>query len=146
MPANWKAEPESGGHPESDRPHGWATWLVFAGVMLTLMGFLQILAGLTSLLDEGFYVISSEGLVIDVDYTLWGWVQLSLGAIAMATAFGLLRGNIVGRVMAVVIAGVNALVSLVFLPAYPWWAVVAIAFNVLVIYAITMHGSEVRSR
>jgi hypothetical protein len=40
---------------------------------------------------------------------------------------------------------VSVLVHLAFLPAYPWWSVLAIGFNVLVLYAITMHGAELKS-
>jgi hypothetical protein len=34
----------------------------------------------------------------------------------------------------------SALVNLVFLPAVPGWSMVAIGFDVLVIYAVTVHG------
>jgi hypothetical protein len=33
---------------------------------------------------------------------------------------------------------------MVFLPAYPVWSIVVIAVDVLVIWALCMHGSEVR--
>jgi hypothetical protein len=65
--------------------------------------------------------------------------------VAVVAAGLLLRGNVVGRVMAGIIAVVSVLVHLAFLPAYPWWSVLAIGFNVLVLYAITMHGAELKS-
>jgi hypothetical protein len=38
------------------------------------------------------------------------------------------------------------LVNFAFLQAYPWWSNLAITLNILVIYAITMHGAELKSR
>jgi hypothetical protein len=100
---------------------------------------------LTALFDEGFYVVDSEGLLISVDYSIWGWAHVILGGLAMATSFLLLRGSLVGRVLAIGYAVVSSVVNLAFLPAYPWWAVLAVTFNVLVIYAITRHGGELKS-
>jgi hypothetical protein len=145
MRSDWQAE--AGIRPPSgERQSRWAEGLVFAGVMLALAGLLQVMTGLTALLDDDVFVVRSENLLVAVDYTGWGWAHLLLGVVAIVAAYLLLRGNMVGRVLATVIAGVNTLVSFAFLPAYPWWSIVAIAFNVLVIYGITTHGAELRSR
>ena len=55
-------------------------------------------------------------------------------------------GNLAARIVAVVLAGVSALANLAFLPAYPIWSTIVIAVDVLIIYAIVVHGDELRSR
>ena len=81
-----------------------------------------------------------------MDFTAWGWVHLVLGIVAGLTGVGLLTGNTVARIVGVGIAGLSALVNLAFMPAYPVWSVLAIALDVVVIYAIVVHGREVRSQ
>jgi hypothetical protein len=142
---NWQANPSGSGSTVGDPQTKWASWLIFAGVLLMIVGLLQLLEGFTALFDDGFYVVDSEGLLISVDYSIWGWAHVILGGLAMATSFLLLRGSRVGRLLAIGYAVVSSVVNLAFLPAYPWWAVLAVTFNVLVIYAITRHGGELKA-
>jgi|1186.fasta_scaffold1181153_2 hypothetical protein len=144
--SDWQAEAGVRPSPPGERPTGWAGLLVFAGVMLALLGLLQLMAGLTALFREDFYAVGSSGLLIHVSYDVWGWGLLALGAVSIFAASLLLRGNMFGRVLAAIIAVVSAVFHLAFLSAYPWWSVVAIAFNVFVLYAITAHGAELKSR
>jgi hypothetical protein len=68
-----------------------------------------------------------------------------LGIIAGLTGVGLLAGNTLARVVGVVIASVSALVNLVFIPAYPIWSIIVITLDVMVIFAIVVHGRELKS-
>ena len=114
--------------------------------MLAVVGLFQAMTGLTALLDDEVLFVRSDALIVRVDYTIWGWAHLVLGTVALVAAYLLLRGNMVGRVLATVIAVVSVLVSFAFLPAHPWWSLLTIAFDVTVIYAITTHGAELQSR
>ena len=143
---NWQAEAGVRAVRPGERPTGWGSLLVFAGVMLAVVGVFQVMLGLTALFDDEILVVRADALIVSASYTYWGWAHILLGAVAVVAAYLLLRGNMVGRVMATVIAGVNALVSFAFLPAQPLWSVLMIAFNVIVIYAITTHGAELQSR
>jgi hypothetical protein len=141
--ANWQAEAHVGAYGYDDRRTGWAAWITFAGVLLVLLGLFAVMEGVTALVHEDFYVVRPEALLVAVDYTVWGWVHLVLGVVGILAGAGLVRGNRVACVVAVVWAVVSALVHLAFLPAYPIWSVMVIAFNVLVVYAVTVHGQEV---
>jgi hypothetical protein len=142
--SNWQAD--SRRHElEIGEPTGWATWLVFAGIMLAVVGLFEVIVGLTALFDEGFFVVRSDALVVSIDYSVWGWAHLVLGMLALVTAYFMVRGIGLGLAMGVVLAAVVIVVNLIFLPAYPWWSTLAIAFNVLVIYAITRHHGELRA-
>lgn len=123
---------------------GWTGWVAFGGYMLMLVGVFHAVEGLVAIFDDGYYVVTSRGLVVDFDYTVWGWVHLGLGVVTIAVGVGLLTGNIVARVLGVIIAGVSAVVSLGFIAAYPIWSIAVIALDVIVIYAIVAHGKEMR--
>jgi hypothetical protein len=144
--SNWQEQAGIGPSTAGQGPSGWAAWISFAGVILIVVGVLQVMQGLTALLDDGFFVVGRNGLVVDVDYTVWGWTHLALGVLAILTAAGLMAGNLLARTVAVVIAMLSAVVNLAFLPAYPWWSTLVIIFDVLVIYGVTVHGGELKQR
>jgi hypothetical protein len=127
----------------SDRPSAWVGWVLFAGVLIIMLGLFQGTMGLVALFDDGYFLVNRSGLLVPVDYTVWGWVHIILGVVAFVTGFGLLLGQLWARVTGIVLAVLSMLVNLAFFAAYPLWALVVIAFNVLTIYALAVHGGEV---
>jgi hypothetical protein len=123
---------------------GWTGWVVFGGVMLIVMGGLQITQGLVALFKDGFYAVDPDGLVVEVDYNTWGWIHLAIGLVGVLVGIGLLAGNLAARMAGVVIAVLSALVNMVFISAYPVWSMIVIALDVIVIFAIIVHGREVK--
>src|SRR4051794_32176519 len=107
-----------------DQPTAWAGWVTFAGVMLIMLGAFHAIQGLVALFNSGFYLVGSNGLVVNVDYNAWGWLHLALGAVAIVTGAGLFVGNMAARVVGVGIACLSAVVNLAFLAAYPVWSTI----------------------
>jgi len=124
---------------------GWTGWVIFAGIMLIMVGAFQAIQGLVGLFNRGYYLVAPSGLVLNVDYTVWGWTHLILGILAGATGLGLLAGNTAARVVGIVLAVVSAILNLVFIAAYPIWSTIVITVDVIVIYAIVVHGRELKS-
>jgi hypothetical protein len=131
-------------HGRGPDPTAWTGWVVFASFMMILLGAFQAIEGLVALFDEGFYLVTSGGLVIDVNYNVWGTVHLLIGVLLLISGMGVLAGNLAARVVAVILAGLSALANLLFIGAYPLWSVIIITVDVLVIYALTVHGRELR--
>jgi hypothetical protein len=128
-----------------DAQTAWAGWVIFGGVMLIMLGAFQIVEGLVALFDDGFYLVGRSGLVVDVDYNTWGWVHTLIGVVGVGAGLGLLAGNMAARVVGVVIACLSALVNLAFIAAYPVWSTIMITIDVIVIYAIIVHGRELKA-
>jgi hypothetical protein len=114
-------------------------------MMMILLGSFQIIAGVVALLDDGYYLVGSSGLVVSVDYTTWGWAHLLIGVVAMTAGFGLFTGAMWARVLGIAVAVISALANFAFVPAYPFWALTLIALDVVVIYAIAAHGKEMEA-
>ena len=133
-----------GTEAQYDQPTAWAGWVVFAGAMLIMLGTFQIIQGIVALFDDGFYLVGSDGLVVDVDYNTWGWIHIVIGAVGVLTGVGLLAGNMAARVVGVGIAFLSAIVNLAFISAYPIWSTILITLDVIVIYAIIVHGRELK--
>ena len=125
-------------------PTRWTGFVIFAALMMFVIGCLQMIEGLTALLSDDSFEVPSRGLVVDVGYTAWGWFHLLLGAAIFASGLGVLAGNVAARVVAVVLAVTNAIASLLFLAAAPLWGAILVTVDVLVIYALTVHGRELR--
>jgi hypothetical protein len=135
------ADPQT---PYGDVRSAWTGWVIFGSVMLILMGAFQIVEGLVALFDDGFYLVGANGLVVNVNYNTWGWIHLIIGVIALLAGVGLTMGNMAARVVGVVIAFVSAVVNLAFISAYPIWSTILITLDVIVIYAIIVHGRELK--
>jgi hypothetical protein len=131
----------AGGPPEPTR---WVGVIVFGGIMLVLLGFFQGIQGLIALFNDTYYLVTPNGLVLSFDYTVWGWIHLLLGVVAMAAGFGVLAGQTWARAVGVILAVLSAIVNFVFFSAYPIWSTIIIVADILVIYALTVHGREVR--
>ena len=125
-------------------PTAWTGWVVFASVMMVLLGMFQAVQGFVAIFDDGYYRVTESGLVVNVDYTVWGWTHLLLGALILVSGIGVLAGNLAARTVGVVLAGLSAVVNLIFIEAYPVWSVIIITVDVLVIYALIVHGRELR--
>jgi hypothetical protein len=130
------------GRPE---PTGWVGWIFFAGIMMIMLGSFEIIDALVALFNDTYYLVAPSGLVVSVDYTAWGWVHLGLGILAIGTGFGVVAGRGWARVIGIILALLSAIVNLAFIAAYPIWSTVLIAVDVIVIYALAVHGAEARS-
>jgi len=123
---------------------GWIGWIYFAGAMLILDGFFQAVAGLVAILKHSVYVTTSSSLVL-LDYTQWGWIHLIVGIFLVLAGIAIFSGRLWGRIVGVIAAILSALASFAFFQAYPLWSLIVIVIDVLVIYAITVHGGEVEA-
>jgi hypothetical protein len=140
------ARPESsvpGGAPAA--PSAWVGWVYFAGLMMILLGSFQVIQGLVALFNSQFYVVRPTGLVLSVDYSAWGWWHLIIGVVMLLAGLGVLAGNTAARVIGIILAIVSAIAQVAFLAAYPIWGAIVITIDVIVIYALAVHGRELRT-
>ncbi len=128
----------------ASRPSGWVGWVIFAGVVMITLGAFHIIDGLVALFEKSYYLVTSSHLVVHVNYSAWGWTHLALGALFILVGFGVLAGQTWARVVGIALAVISAIINLAFLAAYPVWGVILIALDIVVIYALAMHGREVK--
>jgi hypothetical protein len=139
------AEPEGSTRPSSyAEPSGWVGWIVFAAFMMVLLGCFHAIQGLVALFDDQKFLVADSGLVVSVDYTAWGWVHLIGGIILALAGVALFAGRMWARIVGVVAALASAIVNIAFLQAYTIWSTIMIALDILIIWAITVHGAEMK--
>ncbi|HSW79424.1 MAG TPA: hypothetical protein VLG47_01480 [Candidatus Saccharimonadales bacterium] len=126
-----------------DDVSGWVGWQYFAASLMMLAGVFQFIAGLVALFKDQVFLVAPSNLIL-LDYTQWGWVHLLIGVVLFLTSFSLFAGNMWGRTVGIVLAALSAIANFTFLQAYPWWSLIVIILDVLIIYAIAVHGGEVK--
>jgi hypothetical protein len=145
--AGQTASGSTSGPPMDDytaRQTGWVGWVVFAAALLILLGCFHVIQGIAALAKDEIFVVRSDGLIVNIDYTAWGWAHIIGGAIAVLVGACLLAGQMWARIIAVLVAMLSAVANAVFLPAYPLWSALMIVIDLLVIWAVTVHGSELK--
>ena len=114
---------------------------IFAGVGLLTIGIFQFFEGLSAVLKDNVFVTTPK-YVFEFDITTWGWIHLVIGVIAVLVGGSILAGQAWGFITGMVIATLSALANFMFIPWYPLWAIVLIAFNVVVIWALCVRLGE----
>ena len=112
-------------------------WIVFAAVMMLIIGVLDFFEGLIAIIRNNYYVIHGNQLIV-FDTTKWGWITLIWGIVLVIAGFGLWTGAGWARWFTIVVVGLNILGQLSWLGAssYPLWALVIISLNVIVLFAL----------
>lgn len=119
----------------------WAGWIWFAALMLVVIGVFNVIDGLTALLRDNFFTVDGGQLVV-WDLTAWGWIHLAFGALQIVAGVFLFSGNSVARIAAIVLTALNVIGQLAFVGAYPFWSIIVIAIDGIVLWALTMHGRD----
>jgi hypothetical protein len=123
---------------------GWAVgFILFAAIMMIMIGVFQAIAGLVAIFENEFYV-ATRNYLFQFDATTWGWIHLIAGVIIAFAGWGLLSGRTWARVVGIILAVLSAIANFAFLPYYPFWALTIIALDVLVIWALAAHGRALR--
>lgn len=128
-------------------PHAttrWTGWVVFAGVILIIAGVFSVIQGLVAVIGPNSYYVVADGSLWLFDVAGWGWWNLIVGALLVLAALALLAGQTWARIVAVILVILNAIGQLLLVPAQPWWSFILIAIDVLIVYALIVHGRELQ--
>ncbi|WP_124268049.1 hypothetical protein [Streptomyces sp. ADI96-02] len=118
---------------------------MFAGVLLFVDGVLGVLKGIAGIATNDVYARIND-YVFKFSVSSWGWIHLVLGVILIIVGWGILSGRTWARVLGVVIASLTLIANFMWLPYQPVWAVVTIAIDIFVIWALCTDRSRDRSR
>lgn len=113
-------------------------WIPFAGIMLMLVGFFNIIDGIAAISDSKYLV----NQLLFANLHAWGWFFLIWGVIQVFAGFAVLGGATWGAIIGVATAFFNIIAQLSWARAYPVWALSAIVLDVLVIYALVVYGGR----
>jgi hypothetical protein len=117
--------------------------VVFAAIMLLIVGTLNIIYGIGALDDANFIVNDTRFVLTNLN-TL-GWVLIVLGVIQLTGGFSLMAGNVYGRVIGIIGGSLGAIGALLSIGgARPWWSLAVFALCVWIVYGIIVFGEDER--
>ena len=115
--------------------------MVFAAILLLILGTLNIIYGIGAL-DEANIFVNDTRYVLTNLSTL-GWVLIILGVIQLTGGFSLMAGNAYGRVIGIIGASLGAIGALLSIGgAYPWWSLAIFALCIYVVHGILVFGED----
>jgi hypothetical protein len=120
-----------------------AGWIGFAGMLMLIIGAIDITQGFIALFEDEYFVVTQSGFLA-VDITAWGWALIIWGAILVLAGFSLISGQSWARWFTIVAVALNVFAQLGFLgnSQYPLWALTALTLNIIVLYALTARWDE----
>ena len=120
-----------------------AGWIGFAGMLMIVIGGIDVFQGLIALFEDEYYVVTGSGFLV-VDLTTWGWIMLLWGVVLVLAGLGLLAGQGWARWFTIVVVTINLFAQLGFVgnSQYPLWALTGIALSVVVLYALIARWNE----
>lgn len=108
---------------------------MLAATALLISGTLSILRGIAGINEDEVFLIPGD-YVYQLDVSSWGWIHMVLGVLAVVVALGMMVTATWARIVAYGLAGLSIIANFLSLPYYPWWSVIVIAVDILVIWAI----------
>jgi hypothetical protein len=117
----------------------YSGWVIFAAVMLIIVGILNVIWGIAAIADSKFFIQDQKYILSNLN--AWGWITAIIGAAQLFAGFSLWSGGLYGRLMAILVASLSALAALLSIPAYPFWSLAIFAIDIIIIYQVSVYGA-----
>lgn len=115
--------------------------VTFAGVLALIIGFFNVIAGIAAIAEDDQTERAAE-VLFGIDITVWGWVWLGIGALQLLTGYLILVRHPIGLMFGVAWAVVSATLTIFTIFSVPLYALMVLALEVLIIYALLENADE----
>jgi len=133
------SEPAYSGYEDAEEARGDG-WVLFAGVMLAMLGVLNLIDGIAAVSNSTFFTANAKYVLSGLN--TWGWVLICMGVLQGLAAIGVWMRVKGVRWLGVAIAALNGIVQLIFIDAYPFWSLTMFTLDILVIYGLVAYGAK----
>jgi hypothetical protein len=121
--------------PETSRRPFATGWTILAAVLMFFGGLMSIFEGIAAIARDDLIVVT-HNYAYTLDVTSWGWIHVLLGALIAAAGLALFTGTLWARVIGIMLAALGMFANFLWLPYYPFWAILLIALDVFIIWAL----------
>jgi hypothetical protein len=117
--------------------------VVFAAIVLLIVGTINIIYGIGALDDANIFVNDTRFILSNLN-TL-GWVLIILGLIQLTGGFSLMAGSTYGRVIGIIGGSLGAIGALLSIGGnYPWWSLGVFVLCIYIVHGIIVFGEDER--
>jgi hypothetical protein len=134
------------GHGAYGRGEGFvsgAGWAMFAAIVLFLAGTWNLIDGVLAISRS--HVYAADAHYVFSDLHTWGWIVLLLGITQLCAGVALQSGRTWAIWFAITVAGLNAIGQLMFIPAYPFWALSMFTLDIVIIFGLATYSSSIKA-
>jgi hypothetical protein len=135
------ATPSAHRYPKAS---SWVGWIAFAAVCMLVLGIFHFLQGLVAIVNADYYPVTRSGPVTDLSLDAWGWLHVIGGVVLVVAGLCVFAGQAWARAVGVVVAVASLVTNFGFLGAYPILSLMMIGLDVVIIMALTVHGSDIK--
>ena len=123
--------------PPSHRAGGVAMGFTYlAATLMVLGGLFSFFTGLEAVLKGGFFFTTSN-YVYNINISSWGWIHIGIGVAVFLAGCALFTRQTWARWVGVFLAVISAAMNFLFIPRYPFWSLLVIALDIVIIWALT---------
>ncbi|WAC57366.1 DUF7144 family membrane protein [Gordonia sp. SL306] len=108
---------------------------IAAAILLLTGGIIGLLQGISAVAKDDLFVVGPQ-YVYKMDITSWGWIHIVVSIVAIGIAIGMFTGAAWARIAAIIVAALSIILNFLWLPYYPWWSVLVIAIDLVIIWAV----------
>lgn len=124
-----------------EEPRG-SGWIMFASIMLAIAGVYNIVYGLVGHYRSVFYTANARYVFSDL--RTWSWIILGFGIVQLIAAGSLASRAQWARWFAITIAALSMIANMMAIQAYPFWSLLFIGLDILVIYGLAAYGRRLQ--
>jgi hypothetical protein len=118
-------------------------WIGFAGIMLIIVGALDIVNGLWAIDHHNDRAAVASATQINWgSLKTWGWIMLIWGIIVVLSGFLVFSRNQFGRWIGIIAAAIAMIVNMTWIVAYPLASFTVIFLAGFVLYALVVYGGR----
>lgn len=117
-------------------------WIIFAGVMLGIVGVLNLIYGIAMISDSTFFVDDTKFVLANLNF--WGWVLTILGAAQLVTAGGVFAAKEWARWLGILFAAANMIANFLAIASYPVLTMILFFVDVIIIWGLFNYGGRDR--
>jgi hypothetical protein len=118
-------------------------WVLFAGIMLLILGTMNVIEGIAAIGNAHFFVANAAYIFGSLN--TWGWIVLCIGAVQVLVGVGVIAGSQFSRWAGVAILALNAIAQLLMIPAYPFWSLAIFALDIVAAYGLIVYGGRLEA-
>ena len=126
-------------------PTAWVGWIAFAAVFMIVSGVFGAIEGLTGIFRDDSFFTTQGGITLSFSFTTWGWIHLLLGILLVLVGIALIKGATWAQFAALVLVSLHLVSQFWYFSVYPLWAFIVILIDILILYAIIVHGDEMKT-
>jgi len=123
----------------------WASWVAFAGIMMMLVGVFSVISGLAAAFEDDYFVRGTAGGdVFLLSVQAIGVIWIVVGIVKVWAGYALIQGRTWARLLTIALCFFHAVIDLTTLTTQPFLSLIFIAFNVTILYAVTVRWDEAK--